>query len=165
VVRWNKRDIPHKGWKYIGIEDIGEDLYPWEKIRYEQCEMCGKEKIRYVHILSHPEFDGELRVGCDCALKMIDSYVDPRENERDYKNKTSRRMNSLRQEWIRKTETGNYTLRYRGEHITIMKNKYDSGWGVIFRNESKWDYKGGKIRNLETAKLAAFEMYDKLHDR
>ena len=23
----------------------------------------------------------------------------------------------------------------------------------------------GKIRNLETAKLAAFEMYDKLHDR
>ena len=84
MVRWNKRDIPHKGWKYIGIEDIGEDLYPWEKIRYEQCEMCGKEKIRYVHILSHPEFDGELRVGCDCALKMIDSYVDPRENERDY---------------------------------------------------------------------------------
>ena len=44
---------------------------------------------------------------------MIDSYVDPRENERDYKNKTSRRMNFLRQEWIRKTETGNYTLRYR----------------------------------------------------
>ncbi len=78
MVRWNKRDIPHKGWKYIG-----------------------------------PEFDGELRVGCDCALKMIDSYVDPRENERDYKNKTSRRMNFLRQEWIRKTETGNYTLRYR----------------------------------------------------
>ena len=113
MVRWNKRDIPHKGWKYIGIEDIGEDLYPGEKIRYEQCEMGGKEKIRYVHILSHPEFDGELRVGCDCALKMIDSYVDPRENERDYKNKTSRRMNFLRQEWIRKTETGNYTLRYR----------------------------------------------------
>ena len=48
MIRWNKADIPHKGWKYIGIEDLGEDVYPGEEIRYEQCEMCGNEKIRYV---------------------------------------------------------------------------------------------------------------------
>lgn len=48
MARWNKKDIPHKGWKYIGIEDLGEDVYPGEEIRYEQCEMCGNEKIRDV---------------------------------------------------------------------------------------------------------------------
>ena len=43
MIRWNKADIPHKGWKYIGIEDLGEDVYLGEEIRYEQCEMCGNE--------------------------------------------------------------------------------------------------------------------------
>ena len=49
MVRWNKADVPHKGWKYIGIEDLGEDVYPGEEIRYEQCEMCGNEKIRNIN--------------------------------------------------------------------------------------------------------------------
>lgn len=164
MARWNKADVPHKGWKHIGIEDLGEDVYPGEEIRYEQCEMCGNEKIRYVHILTHPEFDGELRVGCDCASKMTNDYVNPREHERNYRNRTNRRMNFLRQEWIRKPETGNYTLRYRGERITIMKSKFGPGWGVMFHNESRWEYNGRKIRDLETAKLVAFEMFDELRE-
>ena len=36
-----------------------------------------------------------------------------------------------------------------------MKNKYDSGWGVIFRNESKWDYKGEKY---EIWKLLSWQL-------
>lgn len=28
MMRWNKVDIPHKGWKYIGMEDLGEDVLP-----------------------------------------------------------------------------------------------------------------------------------------
>ena len=57
-----------------------------------------------------------------------------------------------------------YTLRYRGERITIMKSKFGSGWGVMFHKESRWEYKGRKIRDLETAKLVAFEMFDELHE-
>ena len=107
MTRWNKANVPHKGWKHIGIEDLGEDAYPGEEIRYEQCEMCGYEKIRYVHILIHPDFDGELRVGCDCASKLTNDYVNPREHERNCRNRTNRRTNFLRQEWTRKPETGN----------------------------------------------------------
>lgn len=36
MARWNKADIPHKGWRYIGIEDLGEDVYPGEEIKYEE---------------------------------------------------------------------------------------------------------------------------------
>ena len=49
-MRWDKPNIPHRGWEYIGMEDLGEDVYPGDPIPYEQCEMCGKEKIRYVHL-------------------------------------------------------------------------------------------------------------------
>jgi len=164
MARWNKADVPHKGWKHIGIEDLGEDVYPGEEIRYEQCEMCGNEKIRYVHILTHPEFDGELRVGCDCASNLINDYVNPREQERNYRNRTNRRTTFLRQEWTRKPETGNYSLRYKGEYITIMKSKYGVGWGVIFRGVQRWEHGGRKIRDIETAKLAAFDLFDELHD-
>ena len=49
-MRWDKKDIPHKGWIEIGMEDLGEEAEFGDEIQYEQCEMCGNEKIRYVHI-------------------------------------------------------------------------------------------------------------------
>ena len=48
MARWEREGIPHKGWKEIGIEDLGEDLESGDDVEYEQCEMCGQEKIRYV---------------------------------------------------------------------------------------------------------------------
>ena len=46
MARWEREGIPHKGWKEIGIEDLGEDLEFGDDVEYEQCEMCGQEKIR-----------------------------------------------------------------------------------------------------------------------
>lgn len=46
--------------KEIGVEDLGETLEFGDHVEYEQCEMCVQEKIRYVHILRHPNFNGEL---------------------------------------------------------------------------------------------------------
>lgn len=159
--RWDKPDIPHKGWRYEGMEDLGEDAEDFE-IPYEQCEMCGKERIRYVHILSHPDY-GEIRVGCDCASRMLDDYVNPQQREKDLKNRMNRRRSFLRQSWQYKVSTGNYSLRYKGEYITIMKSKYGPGWGVIFQNKSCWEYNGRKINDVQTAKLVAFDLFDALH--
>lgn len=46
LARWEREGIPHKGWKEIGIEDLGEDLESGDDVEYEQCEMCGQEKIK-----------------------------------------------------------------------------------------------------------------------
>lgn len=46
-MRWDKKDIPHKDWIEIGMEDLGEEAEFGDEIQYEQCEMCGNEKIRY----------------------------------------------------------------------------------------------------------------------
>lgn len=99
MARWEREGIPHKGWKEIGIEDLGEDLEFGDDVEYEQCEMCGQEKIRYVHILQHSDFNGELRVGCVCAEHMTDDYINPQKSERELKNRLNRKKNFMRREW------------------------------------------------------------------
>lgn len=64
MARCNKVDVPHKGWKHIGIEDLGEDVYPGEEIRYEQCEMCRNEKIRYVNPREHERNYRNSQISC-----------------------------------------------------------------------------------------------------
>lgn len=99
MARWSQEGIPHKGWRYVDVEDIFEGLSGDDERVYEQCQMCRNERIRYVHILTHPEFDSEIRVGCDCAAKMTDNYVNPQQRERDLKNRLNRKKNFAKQDW------------------------------------------------------------------
>lgn len=98
-----------------------------------------------------------------CASKMIDDYLYPREQERVLKNRINRRRNFLNREWRYKSDTGNYTLRYKGENITILKSNY-GGFGVVFQGKICWRYNGRKIPNLSIAKIVAFDLFDELHD-
>lgn len=38
---WDQPGVPHKGWVCVGLEDL--------EAPDGDCEMCGKEAIRYVH--------------------------------------------------------------------------------------------------------------------
>lgn len=78
---WNKEGVPHRGWRCIDVEDLADLVDGTEEIPYEQCEMCGNERIRFVHLMQHPDYPHELRVGCVCAEKMSDDYVNPRKAE------------------------------------------------------------------------------------
>jgi len=159
--RWDRPDIPHKGWVCVGMEDLGEFVDDGD-IEYESCEMCGKERIRYVHIMSHNDF-GILRVGCGCAAKMEEDYENPKQRDDEARNKASRRTTFMKKDW-RRNENGNYTIRYKGETITIMKSRYGSGYGVIFKGTPMWEYKGRRNMDLYTAKRAAFDLFDSLHE-
>ena len=151
--RWNKKGIPHRGWKFEYIEYYEDD--------YEQCEMCDKEGVRFIHILSHPEY-GEIRVGCDCACKMLNDYVNPQQREKDFKNKLSRLNNFLKIQWRYNPIKNTYSTRYKGEYITIIKSKYGN-FGIAFQQETIWDYNGKKVRDLGIAKRWAFEVFDEKH--
>ncbi|MDB8696964.1 hypothetical protein PNU98_04135 [[Ruminococcus] gnavus] len=146
------------------MEDLGEEAEFGEDIEYERCEMCGNEKIRYVHIMTHPEFPGELRVGCICACHMTDDYENPEARERDLKNRVQRKKNFMKKEWRQVVRTGNFTLKYKGENITIMRSKYDTGWGVIYAGKWRWDYHGRKISDFDTARLVAFNLFDEMYN-
>lgn len=161
MARWDKPGIPHKGWSYVGVEDLGDDALLGEEIPYEECEMCGNEKIRYVHILTHPEFVGEIRVGCSFAEKMVEDNVDPERKEKELRNRTNRRKNFLRQVWIQ-TNKG-FILIYKGYIIKIVKSRYAT-WGVEFLGRWCWNYRGKQMYDLDTAKLAAFDIFDTLNE-
>ena len=90
---WNKPGLPHKGWTCVDVIDLAEGIDETESIPYEQCEMCGNEKIRYAHVMSHPDYPDEIYVGCVCAEKMTGDYVNPRRCENELRNRAQRRKN------------------------------------------------------------------------
>ncbi len=162
MARWNQEGIPHKGWRYVGVEDVCEGAVGDDERVYEQCQMCRNDRIRYVHILTHPEFDGEIRVGCDCASKMTDDYVNPQQRERDLKNRLNRKKNFAKQDWYVHPRSGNLVLPYKGDYITIIKSKYGN-FGIAYKNNYVWKYRGRNIYDVDTAKQAAFELFDAYH--
>lgn len=162
MAEWNKRGIPHKGWECADVLDLGEGANSIEDIEYEKCEMCGNEKIRYVHIMRHPEYDRELRVGCVCAEKMSGDYETPREMERLLKRKASRRRNFNRVEWVFNPSKKTYSKKYKGQYITLIESKYGN-WGIYFADKRIWSYREKKILTFKLAEELAFEIFDKYH--
>ncbi len=162
---WSNRGIPHKGWTCIDVIDLAENAYGMDYATrrdevYETCEMCNQEGIRYVHVMTHPEYQGYLRVGCSCAEKMENDYSTPRNRENHVKNRSNRKANFFRQQWQQRPN-GNLVLRYKGDNITIMRSKFNQNeFGVAYGGEYIWNYNGQKIRNVETAKAVAFYAFD-----
>ena len=76
---WDKKNVPHKGWTDTGVWDAAEDPSrdPEEVLK---CEMCGQTRIRYMHLMTHPDYDGMLGVGGTCASKMVTPYAVMRES-------------------------------------------------------------------------------------
>ena len=162
---WNKEGVPHKGWTCVDMIDLGEDAedmdFETRKAElYEECEMCNQEGIRYVHIMEHPEYEGQLRVGSICAEKMENDYVAPRAREKDLKNRHNRKMNFLKRNWIFKAN-GHTVLKYKGKYITILNSKFNrNNYGVAYNGNFIWTYQGKEIKDIQIAKLAAFDIFD-----
>ena len=68
---WKVAGVPHRGWQFSGIEDLGDARI--------LCEMCAKTEIRYAHLMSHNEYPHMLRTGCVCAENMCTGYSGKRE--------------------------------------------------------------------------------------
>jgi len=156
---WDKEGIPHKGWTCISMEDLGANLEGLDaderKDYYENCEMCNHEGIRYVHIMEHPEFDGQLRAGCSCAEKMEGNYANPGRREKALRNKYSRLVTFRKKNWSLRPN-GNYTLKFKGYYITIIPSKFKKGeYGIIFIDKPTWN-----IDSLDKAKQIAFNIVD-----
>lgn len=125
---WNKPGIPHKGWSFLYCDDL---LSP-----DHVCDMCGKEEIRYVHIMEHKETGMMLKVGCVCAGHMMSDYDLAKENEKEFKNKLARKETFLNKAWD--IESGKYLdeikrliLRYKKNTYSISIAKYDPIYSKI----------------------------------
>jgi len=149
---WKQQGIPHKGWTLVDVYDVREDGQSEDGTSYETCMMCGNEKIRYVHVVSHPDIDEEFIVGCQCAEKLTDDYENPQRREKELRNKTNRRTNFLKRKWKISTK-GNEYLNIDEHHILVSKDSKTHKYTV--KIDDKWGNK--RFDTPKQAKIAAFK--------
>lgn len=76
--KWRQPGVPHRGWTCTDVVDLFDDGDD-----DATCEMCETARIRYAHTMSHPNYPETLAVGCICAERMEEDYVNPRLRERE----------------------------------------------------------------------------------
>ena len=144
---WDQPGVPHKGWLFVGIDDLGRAS--------STCEMCRSQHIRYVHYMEHPDYPDQLGVGCVCAEKMSGDYTNPRLREKKIQSKAGRRSRWLTRNW-RTARSGNPYLKVDGVLVVIFRFKQG-------RRSGKYGYKigenfgDGSFNTEDEAKLAAFD--------
>jgi len=141
---WKRADVPHKGWSFVNLIDLGTPS--------GVCGMCGHQIIRYVHILTHPDYPGSIGAGSVCAGRMEGNYDKTEKREREYKNMQTRRNNFIKRKW-KKSRKGNLYITLLGKVIIIFPDGFNEGyWRYSIQNEVSESFP-----SLEQAKLAAFD--------
>ncbi len=155
IKRLKEWNAPVSGWVCVDMYDVVEDE---DDAALFICELCQCPKVRYVHVMRHPEYFEDIHVGCICAGIMDGDILAAKERDREMKNRAKRKRNYLKREWQWRAN-GNRVMRYKKRWLTIMPSKYhDSGFGVVCDGQSVWRYKGKKITDFLTAVHAAFDL-------
>ena len=149
--RWDQPGVPHKGWHCVDVVDLRADGESADETDYATCQMCGNEKIRYVHIMEHPDMDENFDVGCVCAEKMSGDYEGPQRREAKLRNRAARRTRWLQRKW-RVSAKGNSFLNVDGHNLGVHMNKFKR-WG--YRIGSRFSTK--TYATKDEAKLALFD--------
>lgn len=144
---WNQKNIPHKGWINTAMDDLGPG-------NYTTCEMCGNERVRYVHVMRHAEYSGELMVGCLCAAKMENDYVGAKARDKGIRARSARRSNWLKRKW-RVSKNGNDFLNYNGLNIGVF------GRGQRWKFWVNREVFQSVYPTKEAAKMALFDLVAK----
>lgn len=145
--RWDDKSLPKHGWECLYVEDLKEDQ---EDSPYANCGMCGREKIRFVHHLTHSSCNDEIASGCICAGKLTGDADAAKERESLAKNKTERRRRWLKRKW-KTSVKGNPWLRVDGTRVTIFPK--GSSWSFSVGDEFSREY----FDTVDQAKIQAFE--------
>jgi hypothetical protein len=146
--RWETPGVPHRGWTLLYVVDHDEPDH--------QCEMCGNPEVRYVHHIAHPEYAGELLVGCVCCEKLTGNYTRPRELEARLKSRARRRANWPNRKGWKVSRNGNRWIKHLGHHVVVMASKFGDGWAcAVDGTFSRRNYP-----DQAAAMLAAFDHID-----
>lgn len=155
VPLWDIPGVPHKGWRCIDVYDLREDGSTPEETSYATCEMCGNERIRYVHVLEHDDYHATIEVGCVCAEKLTDDYVSPRAREKRLKSKSARKAKWLQRRW-RTSSKGNPYLSVEGHNLGVCPDRSKhSYWKYWVDGQFSRD----SYPTIQQAKLELFEAF------
>lgn len=147
--KWSQRGVPHKGWSCVDVEDLGEPS--------ETCEMCEVQEIRYVHVMTHPEYPASVRAGCVCAGHMEGDLEAAKTRERVRRNASARRSRWLERAW-RVSRSGNPYLNTDGYNIVVY-SEGTNRWRARITHRQTGAARTSRLAygTADGAKLAAFD--------
>lgn len=147
---------PLSGWYCTEIIDVREDD---PEAPLSTCELCGCDKVRFIHVMEHEQYFEPVDVGCICAGIMEGDILAAKERERLMRNRAARKRNFMKKKWGR-TAHGWY-LDYHHHEILIGRKRSDTErLGVKYQGRVLWTYKEKPITNFLSAVHAAFNLVD-----
>ena len=150
---WN---APLEDWFCVGVIDFVDEAED-----YTICELCGCEKVRFVHQMAHNDYFEEVNVGCICAGIMEGDLLVAKDREREMKNRAARRRNFPKKNW-KTARTGSKYLTNKGTRVFINERcgRYTCNCNGVLINK----YKGKPITDFLSACYAAFDEVDPLEE-
>ncbi|MFA6947670.1 MAG: UvrD-helicase domain-containing protein, partial [Eubacteriales bacterium] len=115
---WKHDDVPHDGWHCTDVIDLGQPN--------GVCGMCGYQIIRYVHMMSHPDYPRTIGAGCVCAGRMEGDVERAKRRESDFKNREARMVSFIGHK-LKKSRNGNQYFKIGDEIVTIIPDKFRPG--------------------------------------
>jgi hypothetical protein len=143
--------VPHKGWACVDVIDLGEPD--------QTCVWCGTQEIRYVHVMSHPAYHGDLEVGCVCAEHMSDDYSGPRKREEKLKSRVKRRATWVRGHAWRINMNGNHVHSADGRWYTVIPEVQGAARLVRLEDNGLWS----RLGLFATVERAKGDLFDRLY--
>lgn len=145
---------PLEGWYCLEVIDMREDD---EDAELWTCELCGCDKVRFVHVMDNPLYFEPVRVGCICAGIMEGDILAAEERERQMRNRARRRRSFLKHKWQHSAWNVWYR-RYRKQELMIID--HNGSFAVHAGGKVALTYKGRTIRDFYSALYAAFDLAD-----
>ncbi len=142
----------------MDVVDLRADGESADETDYATCQMCGNEKIRYVHIMEHPDLDENFDVGCVCAEKMSGDYEGPKRREAKLRNRAARRTRWLQRKW-RVSAKGNSFLNVDGLQPRVPAStwQFNQALGLPDREWRRFGQHRKTYATKDEAKLALFD--------
>ena len=146
---------PLEGWYCLDVIDVREDDHDaplWT------CELCGCDRVRFVHVMDNPLYFEPVRVGCICAGVMEGNILAAEERERRVRNRAKRRWNFAKKPWKRNWR-GDWFRTYRKKSMSIAKRS-DGTYAVMVGGNVALAYRDKPIVDFYSAVYAAFDLAD-----
>ena len=151
--RLRELGAPLENWRCEGVIDGEEADFV--------CELCDCKKVRYIHVMTHPDYPGELKVGCICAGIMEGNRMAAIARDEAAKRKSQRRSNFRKKKWAEPDEN-KWTVRYKRRSVCVERDVFrgrDFYKISIDADQYQW-WNNHRIESLEDAKLVVFELID-----
>lgn len=153
---WREKDVPHKGWDHEGVEDLGHG-------ETQTCEMCQVQKIRFVHRVSHDDYDGPLYVGVECAGALTEDYNGARDRQKRAVNRARKRDKFPNASGWRMSKSGGWYIKEDGYVVTVKSRR--GGYSVAIKRNGDASAWIGNSKLFDTAKEARLAGFDMVQER